>query len=122
MGSPCIPITFSRVEYEDGQYQVTPTVGAGYGYTWFFGDFIMNEDEKITVDPTFYFGIMGDIGLQSNFSLQKLGSVFTGGLVGFGPFSLFFGYDYITHYHIQRANPVLHQISHLLIFSKEIKR
>ena len=26
-------------------------MGVGLGYTWFWGDFIFNENDKITVDP-----------------------------------------------------------------------
>src|SRR5436190_6579170 len=57
LGSPTIPISFSSIEYVDGQYQVSSLVSIGYGYTWFFGDFIFNENDKITVDPTFCFGV-----------------------------------------------------------------
>ena len=96
LGSPTIPITFSRIEYINGKYQVSPTISIGYGYTWFFGDFIFNENDKITIDPTFFFGLIGDIGLQNDFSFNKLTGVFTGGFIGFGTFSLFAGYDYIS--------------------------
>ena len=95
LGSPTIPISFSKIEHINGKYLVTPSISIGYGYTWFFGDFIFNEDDKITVDPTFFFGLIGDVGLQNDFSLNKLASIFTGGFVGFGSFSLFAGYDYI---------------------------
>ena len=96
LGSPTIPISFSKIEYVNGEYQVSPSISIGYGYTWFKGDFIFNENDKITVDPTYFFGVIGDIGLQNNFSLKKLASVFTGGFIGFGAFSLFGGYDFIT--------------------------
>lgn len=96
-GSPTIPISFSKIEYVNGKYEVSPTISIGYGYTWFFGDFIFNENDKITVDPTFFFGLITDIGLQNDFSLKKLASIFTGGFIGFGAFSLFAGYDYITN-------------------------
>jgi hypothetical protein len=96
MGSPTIPISFSKIELSDGKYQVSPSISLGYGYTWFFGSFIFNESDKITVDPSFFFGIIADVGLQNDFSLKKLGSVFTGAFIGFASFSLFGGYDYIT--------------------------
>jgi hypothetical protein len=95
LGSPTIPISFSKIEHINGKYLVTPSISIGYGYTWFFGDFTFNEDDKITIDPTFFFGLIGDVGLQNDFSLNKLASIFTGGFVGFGSFSLFAGYDYI---------------------------
>lgn len=95
-GSPTIPISFSKIEYVNGKYEVSPTISIGYGYTWFFGDFIFNENDKITVDPTFFFGLITEIGLQNDFSLKKLASILTGGFIGFGAFSLFAGYDYIT--------------------------
>lgn len=97
LGSPTIPISFSRIEYVDGKYQVSPTISVGYGYTWFLGDFIFNENDKITIDPTFYFGLVSEVGLQNDFSFKKLAGIFTGGFIGFGSFSLFFGYDYISH-------------------------
>jgi len=96
LGSPTIPISFSKIEHINGKYQVTPSVSVGFGYTWFFGDFIFNENDKITIDPSFFFGLIGDIGLQNDFSLNKLASVFTGGFVGIGAFSLFAGYDYLS--------------------------
>ncbi len=97
LGSPTIPISFSRIEYINGQYEVSPTISVGYGYTWFFGDFIFNENDKITVDPTFFFGLVADVALQSNFSFNKPTGFFTGGFIGFGAFSLFGGYDFISH-------------------------
>ena len=96
LGSPTIPISFSKIELVDGAYQVSPSISIGYGYTWFFGSFMFNESDKITVDPTFFFGLLADVGLQNDFSLKRLGSVFTGAFVGFASFSLFGGYDYIT--------------------------
>lgn len=96
LGSPTIPISFSKIENINGKYQVTPSVSIGLGYTWFFGDFIFNENDKITIDPTFFFGVIGDVGLQNDFSLKKLASIFTGGFVGVGAFSLFAGYDYLS--------------------------
>jgi hypothetical protein len=96
LGSPTIPISFSKIEYVGGKYVVSPTISIGYGYTWFTGDFIFNENDKITVDPVFFFGLIGDIGLQNDFSLKKLASIFTGGFIGIGQFSLFAGYDYLS--------------------------
>jgi hypothetical protein len=53
-------------------------------------------NDKITIDPSFFFGLIGDIGLQNDFSLNKLASIFNGGFVGIGAFSLFAGYDYLS--------------------------
>jgi hypothetical protein len=106
MRSPTIPISFSKVEYVPGQgYQVVPVISLGFGYTWFFGDFIFNETDKVTVEPTVYFGVVADGGLQSDFRIQQLsfnpyrylGSIFAGGFVGFGSFSLFIGWDFVSH-------------------------
>lgn len=96
-GSPTIPIPFSSIEYVNGQYQVSPTISLGYGYTWFFGDFIFNEDDKITVDPIFFFGVIGDASLQNNFSLNKITGLTADLFIGLGPLSLFGGYDFINH-------------------------
>ena len=95
-GSPTIPISFSRIEYTDGKYQVSPTISIGYGYTWFTGDFIFNENDKILINPKLFFGLVADVGLQSDFSFKKLAGVFAGGFIGFGSFSLFAGYDFIS--------------------------
>ncbi len=96
MGSPTIPITFSRVEVIDGKYQVTPTIGIGLGYTWFFGDFIFSENDRIIVVPTFFFGLVADIAVQSDFNVFKPAGLFTGGFIGTSALSLFFGYDLVT--------------------------
>ena len=96
LGSPTIPISFSRIEYVNGKYEVSPTISIGYGYTWFSGDFIFNENDKITVDPKFFFGLVSDIALQNDFSFNKLAGFFTGGFIGFGNFSLFMGYEFIS--------------------------
>lgn len=95
LGSPTIPISFSRLEYRNGAYVVTPTISIGYGYEWFFGHFIFNENDKIIVDPTFFFGAVAEIGLQNDLNLTKPAGFFTGAFVGFSAFSLFFGYDFI---------------------------
>lgn len=98
LGSFTIPITFSSIEITNGEAVVSPNVSLGLGYTWFYGDFIFNEDEKITVDPTFFFGVIADAGIENNFSLNKLAGFFTGGFIGFGAFTLFGGYDLINRY------------------------
>lgn len=98
MGSLTIPITFSSIQISNGDAVVSPNVSLGLGYTWFYGDFIFNEDEKITVDPTFFFGILGDAGIENNFSLNRLAGFFAGGFVGVGAFTLFAGYDLINKY------------------------
>jgi hypothetical protein len=96
LGSPTIPISFSRIELIDGKYQVSPVISLGYGYTWFTGTFVFNETDKIMVDPRFYFGAVADVSLQNDFSFNKLAGFFTGVFIGFGNFSLFMGYDYVT--------------------------
>lgn len=96
LGSINIPISFSNIEFTNGQYVISPTVSLGLGYTWFFGDFTFNENDKITVYPTFFFGLIADAGLENNFSFNKLAGLFTGVFIGFGPFTLYGGYDLIT--------------------------
>jgi len=96
LGSPTIPISFGRVEFQNGKYQVTPTLSIGYGYAWFFGDFIFSENDKIIVDPGFSFGIMGDIGIQNNFDLTKPSGLFLGGFIGIPAITLFSGYDFLA--------------------------
>ena len=96
LGSITVPISFSSIEIAKGNYQVSPTVSIGLGYTWFFGDFIFNENDKITVDPTFFYGLIANAGLENNFSFNKLAGFFTGGFIGVGSFTLFGGYDIIN--------------------------
>jgi hypothetical protein len=97
LGSPTIPITFGRIEYIEGKYQATPTFSIGYGYTWFLGRFIFSENDRIIVEPTIFFGLVADIGVQSDFNIFQPAGLFTGGFVGTQTISFFFGYDYITH-------------------------
>jgi hypothetical protein len=98
LGSFTIPITFSSIEITNGNAIVSPNVSLGLGYTWFHGDFIFNEDEKITIDPTFFFGVLADAGIENNFSLNRLAGLFAGGFIGVGSFTLFGGYDIINKY------------------------
>ena len=95
LGSPTIPISFSRVILINGKYEVTPTISIGYGYAWFFGNFYFNETDKVSVDPTFFFGLMADVSLQNDLSLDKLTGFFTGAFIGLSSFTVFAGYDYI---------------------------
>ena len=97
MGSPTIPISISKIEYNHGQYVVTPTISIGYGYTWFVGDMMFTEYDKIIVNPKFFFGVTADIGLQNDFNITRPAGLFAGGFVGFQAYSLFLGYDFITH-------------------------
>ena len=96
LGSPTIPVSFSRIELSGGEYQVTPVISIGYGYTWFTGNFVFTETDKIVVDPRFYFGAVADFALQNDLQLDKLAGFFTGVFVGISSFSLFMGYDFIT--------------------------
>jgi hypothetical protein len=96
LGSATVPISFSSIELAKGNYEVSPTVGIGFGYTWFLGDFIFNENDKITIEPTFFFGLIANAGLENDLSFNKLASFNTGGFIGFGTFTLFIGYDFIN--------------------------
>ena len=98
MGSLTIPITFSSIEINNGDAIVSPNVSLGLGYTWFYGDFVFNEDDKMTVSPTFFFGVLGDAGIENDFSLNRLAGFFAGGFIGVGAFTLFGGYDVINKY------------------------
>jgi len=98
MGSLTLPITFSSIEITNGNAVVSPNVSLGLGYTWFWGDFIFDEDDKITVNPTVFFGVLGDAGIENDFSLNRLAGFFAGGFVGIGAFTLFAGYDVINKY------------------------
>ena len=66
LGSPTIPISFSRIELSSDTFQVTPVISLGYGYTWFTGNFVFSEIDKIMVDPKFYFGAAADFAIQNN--------------------------------------------------------
>ena len=96
LGSPTIPISFSQIVLNKGKFVVVPAISIGGGYTWFIGKFCFNENDKITIDPVFFFGLFADVGLQNDFSLNKFTSVFTGGFIGFGAFTFFGGYDYLS--------------------------
>ncbi len=96
LGSLTIPISFSSIEIAKGNYVVSPTVSLGLGYCWFWGDFIFNENDKIAVDPKIYFGVIGNAGLENNFSFNKLASFLAGGFIGVSTFTLFGGYDVIN--------------------------
>jgi len=98
MGSLTVPITFTSIELTNGDALITPNISLGLGYTWFYGSFMFNEDDKITVFPTFFMGILADAGIENNFSLNRLAGFFTGGFVGIGAFTLFAGYDLINKY------------------------
>jgi hypothetical protein len=95
LGSITIPFYFSNVELRDGKIQLSPAVNIGVGYTWFWGDFIFNEDDKITVDPKVFFGLVVNTGLQNGLNLKQ-GGLFTGAFIGISSFNLIFGYDIIN--------------------------
>ncbi len=96
LGSPTIPVSFSKTVLVKGKFLVVPTISIGVGYTWFIGKFIFNENDKITIDPIFFFGLLADVGLQNDFSLNKFTSVFAGGFIGIGAFTFFGGYDFTS--------------------------
>lgn len=98
MGSLTIPITFSSIQISNGDAVISPNISLGLGYTWFLGDFIFNEDDKMTVEPTISFGVLGDAGIENDFSLNRLAGFFAGGFIGIGTFTLFVGYDIINRY------------------------
>ena len=95
MGSVTIPFFFSNIEITKGSFLVSPTVNLGLGYTWFWGDFIFNENDKITVDPKVFFGVMANTGLENGLDLRR-GGLFTGGFIGVSSFTLIFGWDIIN--------------------------
>ena len=101
LGSPTIPFSFSRLEFTHGKYNISPTISAGYGYTWFYGNFLFGENDKIIVFPTIFFGFVAEIGLQNDnavnggsFTLSKP-KFLLGGFIGTTGFSLFTGYDFV---------------------------
>jgi hypothetical protein len=98
LGSLTIPITFNSLHLSNGEGIVSPNVSLGLGYTWFYGDFIFNEDDKMTVDPTFFFGLLADAGIGTSTSFSKIGGFLAGGFIGVGAFTLFAGYDVLNRY------------------------
>ncbi len=100
LGSITIPFLSSGIEIKggipSGTYSVTTTVALGVGYTWFWGDFIFNENDKITVDPKVFFGLAATTGLSNGLNLEK-GGLYATGFIGVSSFSLLFGYDIINH-------------------------
>lgn len=67
----------------------------GLGYTWFWGDFIFNENDKITVDPKVFFGVVANTGLESGLNFKE-GGLYASGFIGISSFTLIFGYDIIN--------------------------
>jgi|GEM_PF-769693 len=100
LGSITIPFLSSGIEIAGGipkgTYSVTPTLAIGFGYTWFWGDFIFNENDKITVDPKVFFGLAATTGISNGLNLEK-GGFYVSGFIGVSTFSLLFGYDIINH-------------------------
>jgi hypothetical protein len=100
LGSITIPFLNSGIEIKggipSGNYSVTPTIGIGVGYTWFWGDFIFNENDKITVDPKVFFGLAATTGLSNGLNLEK-GGLYVSGFIGISTFNLTFGYDILNH-------------------------
>lgn len=96
LGSLTVPVSFSQIVLVKSKFVVVPAISIGLGYTWFVGSLIFNENDKITIDPVFFFGLFADVGLQNDFSLDKFTSIFTGGFIGFGAFTFFAGYDYLS--------------------------
>jgi hypothetical protein len=94
-GSITIPFFFSTIEIAKGNIIVNPTVNLGLGYTWFSGDFIFNENDKITVDPKVFYGLFANTGLENGLNLKN-GGLFVAGFVGVSSFNLSFGYDIIN--------------------------
>jgi hypothetical protein len=108
MRSATIPYALSKFEYADGKYQVEPVLSVGYGYTWFKGTFVFDEDDNVIISPGLYWGALVNAGIQSNFNVSKLsinpnsiynslGSFFAGGFIGFSSLSIYLGYDFISH-------------------------
>lgn len=94
-GSVTIPFFFSSIELAKGNIIVNPTANLGLGYTWFSGDFIFNENDKITVDPKVFYGLFANTGIQNGLNLKN-GGLFVAGFVGVSSFNLSFGYDIIN--------------------------
>jgi len=104
LGSATIPISFSSIEFTNNSSSTNtaansnePLFGLGLGYTWFLGDFIFNENDKVTVDPTLFFGAVASGEFGSTEGIKQFASFVTGGFIGVGAFTLVGGYDFISH-------------------------
>lgn len=114
LGTFTIPISFTSIELtkttstntsngngsnggSNSSVEVSPNVSIGIGYAWFWGDFIFNEDDKITVDPKIFFGPMASIGIDNSFLFNKLASFSPGAFIGVSSFTFFLGYDLVNH-------------------------
>ncbi len=51
MGSLTVPISFSNIELNHGNYVLSPTISLGIGYTWFLVTLYLMKMIKITVGP-----------------------------------------------------------------------
>ena len=96
LGSFTVPYSFAKIERNNGKFQVSPVISLGLGYNFFVGDFIFGENDRIITDQSLCFGPVVLAGVQNDFNLNKFTNIMSGGFIGLGPISLFFGYDYFT--------------------------
>jgi len=57
IGTPTIPISFSRLVYDipSAQWNLVPNLAIGVGYTWMVGNFTITKENLIHVDPVIVF-------------------------------------------------------------------
>jgi len=97
MGSLSIPITFTSIKL-NGSPGAISDLSLGLGYTWFYGNFVFNEDDRMTISPTFFYGVVFEAGIGTPTSFSKIAGSLAGGFIGVGAFTLFGGYDIINRY------------------------
>jgi len=97
LGSPYIPISFSRVIWNitDKNISLEPNLSIGGGYTFFFGDFSFTEDGKIKINPYFLFGPAFNIGFSQETTIKL--NLVLGAFIGFTNISFYGGYDFIEN-------------------------
>lgn len=92
--TPTLPVTFSRLVKQDGEWSVGANITIGGSYVFMLGKGTGLSDGSISINPAFFIGITGNIGVVQDFKKNGIESSFMlGGVVGFSKVSALIGYD-----------------------------
>ncbi len=95
LGTPTIPLTFSRVEKIQGEYRIGAALELGLGYSVVQGKALYNADGTISVDPELLAGLAVNVGAR-NGDTKLDSSLSLSGIIGFSRVALTTGYDLLN--------------------------
>jgi hypothetical protein len=92
-----LPVVFSRLEKEDGDWRLGANMSIGGSYMFVTGKTTPQLDGSYRLDPDFMIGPVANLGITPGDAGKLDGTLMVGAVMGFSSFAVLGGYDVLLN-------------------------